>query len=488
MKRPGLAALVVMVLALPACSRKFEPPARPFTVEPPKTWSAAEVSADAMRQEDWWAVFGDGALDRAITEALTKNQDLRAVAVRIEAAQAEARIAGAALQPNVELSLNRGRQRQNFVGLPIPGREGSVLSTTYTTAGVGLNFGWEADLWGRVKSGHIAALAGVEAQQADLAGARLSLSGQTAKAWLAAIEAQRQVAVARDTLDSYQVSAERVRARFERGLRPSLDLRLALTEVSRAEALLEQRREQLSAAVRQLEILLGRYPSGEYALAEDLPLVPTGVPAGLPSELVHRRPDLAAAERRLLAADARIAEAKAELRPRFSLTSGTGTSSNQLRDLLSQDVFVWNLLGNLVQPLFNGGRLKAGVKLNEARAREAASLYEQALLEAYGEVETALAAEGRLAERERALEAATKQSLAARDLAEQRYQAGLADITTVLASQRSALESESQLLSVRRARLENRINLYLALGGGFRNTFTAKPPAAASDAAREPTT
>ncbi len=482
-------APAVFVLLLAGCSRKFQPPVHSFSVDPPQSWKAESTLQGASPRDDWWAAFADGGLDAAISEALTRNQDLRAAAARIDAAEAEARIAGAAGQPNLELSLSRGRQRQNFVGLPIPGNEGRVLSTTYTTAGLGLDFSWEADLWGRIKSGHLAALANVQAQEADLAGARLSLSGQAAKAWFAAIEAQRQLGVARDTLESYRVSAERVRARFERGLKPSLDLRLALTEVSRAEALLQQRREQLDAALRQLEILVGRYPSAEYVLAEDLPRVPAGVPAGLPSELVHRRPDLAAAERRLLAADARIEQARAELRPRFSLTSGTGTASNQLRDLLNNDVFVWNFLGGVVQPFFNGGRLKAGVRLNEARAREAAATYEDALLSAYGEVETALAAEQMLAEREAALEDATRQSLAARDLAEQRYQAGLTDITTVLTAQRSALESESQLLAVRRTRLDNRVNLYLALGGGFRSeSITAPPPASSFSSAKEPTT
>jgi len=474
MTRLGLAAIAAALIALPACTRKFEPPARALTVEAPRNWSASEASPGVM-QEDWWAAFGDRGLDQAISEAMTRNHDLRAAASRIEAAQSEARIAGAALQPNVDVSVSRGRQRQNFVGLPIPGREDSVLSTTYTTAGLGLNLSWEADVWGRIKSNQIAAVANVEGRQADLAGARLSLQGQTAKAWFGAIEAQKQLAVARDTLESYQVSAERVRARFERGLRPSLDLRLALTEVSAAEALLEQRRLQLDAAIRQLEVMLGRYPSGGYALAEDLPGVPSAVPAGLPAELVHRRPDLVAAERGLLAADARIEQAKAELRPRFRLTSGTGTASNQLKDLLNNDLFVWNFLGNFVQPLFNGGRLKAEVARNEAQAREAAALYESALLRAYGEVETALAAENLLAERERALEAATAQSLAARDLAEQRYQAGLADIITVLSSQRAALDAESQLIAVRRMRLENRIDLHLALGGGFEMRSFATP-------------
>ena len=461
----GVAGLC-FVLALAACSRRFQPPVHQLDVAAPQAWTGGEIRPD-LGETKWWAGFADPGLDKAIREALTRNHDLQAAAARLAAAEAEARIAGAALRPNADLSLNRGFQRQNFVGLPIPGREGSVLSATYNSAGVSLDVSWEADLWGRIQAGKLAAAATTDARRADLAGARLSLAGQTAKAWFSAIEAQRQVGLARASLRSYETSAERVRERFKRGIRPSLDLRLALTEVARAQAVLRQRVEQHDRAVRQLEILLGQYPEGEYPLAEDLPRVTSRVPGGLPSELVHRRPDLVAGERELLAADARIAQSQAELRPKFSLTTGSGTSSNQLRDLMDPGFFAGNVLGNLVQPLYNSGRLKAGVRRDEARAREVAANYEGAVLRAYSEVESALAAESELAEREAALESATKQSLGARDEAERRYRAGLADIITVLASQRTAFDSESQLLNIRRLRLDNRVDLHLALGGGF---------------------
>ena len=470
-RRQRTLASCALVLALAAatagCGRTLARPERSFTVAAPEAWTGGETLPEAS-EGDWWAYFADPRLDRAISQALTYNHDLRAAAARVDAAQAEARIAGAAELPEIDLTLNRGRQRQNFVGFPIPGAEGSVLSRTYTNAGLSLALRWEADVWGRVKSGKLAAMAQTQVRQADLAGVRLSLSGQTAKAWFAAIEARRQVGIARASLDSYRFSAERVRARFESGIRSPLDLRLALSELARAEALLEQRREEADRALRGLEILVGRYPQADYELAEDLPAVPSGVPAGLPAELVHRRPDLAASERQLLVADARIAQAKADLRPRFSLTSATGTSSNTLQDLLNNDVFVWSFLGGVVQPIFNRDRLKATVSQNEALAREAAASYEGSILAAYNEVESALAAEDVLARREKALEEATKQSLAARDLAEQRYRLGLEDIITLLSSQRTALDSESQLLTVRRLRLDNRVNLHLALGGGFR--------------------
>ena len=467
-----------LVLAA-GCSRPLQRPERSLSVAPPKVWQGGETITAASEETDWWAHFGDRGLDNAVSRALTFNQDLRAAAARVSAAEAEARIAGAAMRPSVDLSLNRGRQRQNFVGLPIPGREGSVLSTTYSSAGVSLGIAWEADVWGRINAGKLVAAATTQARQADLIAARLSLTGQVTKAWFAAIEAQRQVGLTRASLKSYETSAERVRERFQRGLRPSLDLRLALTEIQRGEALLQQRQEQLRRAVRQLEILLGDYPKGEHALAEDLPRVPEAVPAGLPSELVHRRPDLVSVERELLAADARIQQSKADLRPRFSLTTSGGTASNSLTDLLDGDFLAWSLIGGLTQPIYNRGRLKTAVKRDEAHAREVAARYESAMLRAYGEVESALAAASALAGREKALEAATKQSLGARDEAERRYRAGLAGIITVLSSQRTALDSESQLLTVRRQRLDNRVDLHLALGGGF---ATNVPPADSAQA------
>ncbi len=463
---PRTLFVLSLLVLIAGCSRPLQRPERTFTVAPPKVWQGGETipSDDGV---DWWAYFGDRGLDNALTRALTFNQDLRAAAARVSAAEAEARIAGAALRPSADLSLNRSRQRQNFVGLPIPGREGSVLSTTYSSAGVSLGISWEPDVWGRINAGKLAAIAATQVRQADLVAARLSLTGQVTKAWFAAIEAQRQVGLARASLQSYETSAERVRERFQRGLRPSLDLRLALTEIQLGEALLQQRQEQLRRGIRQLEILLGDYPKGEHDLAEDLPRVPEAVPAGLPSELVHRRPDLVSVERELLGADARIQQSKADLRPRFSLTAAGGTASSSLTDLLDGTFLAWSLIGGLTQPIYDRSRLKTAVKRDEARAREIAARYESAILRAYGEVESALASESALAGREKALEAATKLSLGARDEAERRYRAGLADIITVLSTQRIALDSESQLLTVRRQRLDNRVDLHLAIGGGF---------------------
>jgi multidrug efflux system outer membrane protein len=464
----GWAGTIVLLstVAVVGCTRQLPPPEHTFRVITPDQWSSGEL-APVPSGTDWWTYFGNAELERIIGEALEGSYDLRAASARIDAARADAVIAGAPLLPDANVTINRSQQRQNFIGFPISGSEGNVLSTTSTNYGLRVNASWEPDLWGRIKSGESAALTNTRIRFADLAAARLSLGGQVAKVWFGAVEAQRQLDLARATLESFRVSSERVRARFQGGLRPSLDLRLALTEVARAEAALEQRIEQRDRGIRQLEALMGRYPSGEYALGAELPTLPDVIPGGLPAELVHRRPDLVVAELQLVAADTRIAQAQADLRPRFSLTSGAGTSSGSLLDLIDKDLLVWNFVGNLVQPLFNNGRLKAAVVRNESLAEEAVANYETRLLASYREVESALGAEAVLRRRERALEEAVLQSSAARTLAEQRYQAGLTDIITVLSAQRTAYNSESQLLGIRRVRLDNRVDLHIALGGGF---------------------
>lgn len=415
----------------------------------------------------WWTDFGDPALDDVVASTLQRNYDLRAAAARLDQALADSRIAGADLQPRLQVGLNGSQRKQNFIGFPIPGAEDRVLSSVFTNYGVSLDLTWEVDLWGRLQAGARAALADLQSRAADLRAAQLSLAGQTTKAWFAIAEAQQQLRLAEATVASFRASSEQVRERFEQGLRPALDVRLALSNLASAEALREQRGQQLDASIRQLEVLMGRYASGAMAAPSTLPAAPAVIPGGLPSDLVRRRPDVVAAERRIAAARQRLRVAQRELYPQFSLTASTGTATDALQDLVKRDFGVWTLLGNLVQPLLQGGRLRAGVDRAEARAAEELAAYANTTLQAFSEVETALAAEEYLVERERYLEISAEQSRAAETIADDRYRSGLDDYITVLESQRLALQAEGDLIAARRQRLENRVDLYLALGGGF---------------------
>lgn len=463
------AILTASALALSCASApKMQP--SPVKNQAPDAWTAGSTTSDSQSIKlNWWSDFQDNGLDSLVTNALKYNYNLKAAAKRVQAARAQATIVGAPLFPQLSLGLNGAKRRQNFIGFPIPGSTpGSVLSTTTSSYGVSTNVNWEIDLWGRLRNNKAAALADWQGTQADHLGARLSLSGQTAKAWFAAIEARRQLDLAQATRANFRSVNDQIQTRYERGLRPPLDLRLSLSNVATAEAVVAQRQQQYDSTVRQLEILLGRYPAAELAVAQDLPPMPAPVPAGLPADIIARRPDLMLVERQLAAANARVKVAKRARYPSISLTGSGGTSSANLSNLLKGDFVVWSFAGSLLQPLFQGGRLRAGVKLAEANQEQVLANFAEQALRAYGEVESALIAETYLLDRENALREASEQAVAARALAENRYTRGLSDVVTLLDSQRRAFDAEGQYLTVRRQRLDARVDLYLSLGGGFK--------------------
>ena len=320
-------------------------------VDLPVTWTATEVPVGQIAI-DWWTDFDDPGLSAAVETVLTHNYDLQTAAARLERAAADARAAAAGLRPTIQASYSGSRRQQNFVGFPILGGEDRVLSMISTNHGVSLDVSWEIDLWGRLRAGSQAALADLQRSAADLWGAQLSIAGQTVKAWFAIAEAQQQVNLSRQTVDSFRESEEQLRDRFEAGIRPALDLRLALLNLSNAEALLQQRLQQLDSSTRQLEVLLGQYPDGTTDTPPSLPATTPAVPSGLPADLVGRRPDLVAAERNLAASEARLGVARKELLPQISLTAATGSATNSLRSLINGDFSIWSLLGNIVAPLW----------------------------------------------------------------------------------------------------------------------------------------
>lgn len=456
------------LFTLTACTPSAPPATQPETgIELPDAWTAENDETAAPPTERWWEDFNAVPLTAAIDRALEYNTDMLMAAARVDQAAAQARIAGADLKPQLSAGLSGLRAKRNFVGFPIPGSEGRVLTTVSSNFGVSVDLSWEIDLWGRLNAQAREGIAVFQASQADYQGMRLSIAGQTAKAWFAVAEAQVQLDLAERTVASLTRSAGQVRSRFERGIRPPLDLRLALAQLYAAQASVQARKRQLDFAGRQMEVLLGLYPGRNLVFPEQLIATPVEIPAGLPAELVSRRPDLVAAERRLTASQQRLKGAHAALYPRLSLTASGGTSSSGLTDLVDGNFSVWSLAGNLVAPLFQGGRLRAGVDLAAAGIDENLAGYIGSALRAYSEVESTLAAEEFLAERVSALEKATEQSRAATKLAFDRYRNGLEGYITVLDSQRRTFEAESAWIAGRRERLDNRVDLYLALGGGF---------------------
>jgi NodT family efflux transporter outer membrane factor (OMF) lipoprotein len=455
-------SLAVMMAGC-ASAPEYKPP--PVEIEAPSMWTAGALDTASATNDDtrWWSGFADTRLDSLVEEALLYNIDLVVAAARVDQAAAIAKIAGAGKWPQLSAGFRGSRQKNIIVGIPIPGDK-SIHNNSF---GVSLDAQWEIDLWGRINKAETAALANVEASWADLTAARLSIAAQAAKAWFAVTEARQQVELAEQTVESFRTSADYVRKRYQQGVRSSLDVRLALANLAAAEALLELRHEQLDRAKRQLEILLGRYPAAAIVAPADLPNMPHDLPGGLPSELLIRRPDLVAAERRYAASQAKISESRRAFFPRITLTGVAGTLSSQVDDLVKGEFSVWSLAAGLTQPIFQGGRLRADLAQSHAVADQALAGYALSLLRAFGEVESAIVSEYRLARRVEYTQEAADQSVAAQTLAERQYAAGLADYITVLETQRRALNSVSELITVKRERLDARINLHVALGGGF---------------------
>ena len=430
----------------------------------PDHWTATNPLTSQITP-DWLGSFADPALTALVNDGLNNNFDLKVAAARVDAARQQTIIAGAGRWP--QLGFLAGYVRTNS-GTGV--LNNGIGNPDYSAFDALFTLSWEVDVWGRIKATQQASRQDAEAVFADFRGARLSLAARTAQSYFELIEANLQAEVAEQSSKDRRTIVELVRGRFARGLTRGLDLRLALTDLANAEAQVAQSRNQVQIVTRRLEVLLGRYPNGHrdsrIASLRFLPMPPAVLSAGLPSQLLERRPDLVAAFSRLRAMDSRVESAKKALLPRITLTASGGTSSSALAELVDPRAAAWNLAAGLLQPIFTGGRLKGEIHLNEALTKEALNRYRSTVLNAFREVEQALAAEQWLRAQEQALQEAVEQTRASRKLAVTSYQQGLIEILTLLDSYRSTLNAQSAHLTVQRQLLSNRIDLYLALGGG----------------------
>lgn len=425
------------------------------TVPQAADWAETAGVQGVLPSNDWVGDFNDTTLSTLIEDALENNTSVRAAYAQYQAAQAGARIAGADRLPSVNGSLSASRTEN-----------GNDLLPDSTNLGAGINASWEVDLWGRIRDQVDASELQVSASAADLAGARLAIAGQVAQTWINLIEAYLLVDLSERDVETLTRALRLTTRRFEGGITGSSDVRLARTQLANSVALQASRKQIFAATGRSLEVLLRRYPSGELRSATDLPVLPNLNGVGVPSEILQRRPDLLAADRRLAAAGLNVDVAKKNLLPRITLTGGINSSSPSFDNLFDIDSVIANAAAGLTQPLFQGGRLRAGVKQQEAFLRAQLEQYTGQVLGAYLEVENALNGEIRLAEQEAALRTSLQEAFAAEERLELRYTEGLATILQLLDAQTRRITAESQLINARAERLANRIRLHLALGGG----------------------
>jgi NodT family efflux transporter outer membrane factor (OMF) lipoprotein len=443
-------------LLLTACVSSREEAAtaaRSSLPETPDVWAAAQAAVGDV-QVGWIDAFEDETLRALVREAQENNRDLQAAAANVERSWALARQAGAALLPSVDLAA--GAAQSGIVGESSSGN-----------LDVSLQASWEVDIWGRLRAGRQAAVVSAEAAEADLRYAQHSLAAAVADAYFVAIEAGLQANVTRETFEALTETNRIVTVQYENGFASSEELALSKSDLATAQASLAAAEGSQRDALRALELLLGRYPAADVQVRESLPGVPPAPPAGVPSEILERRPDLIAAERRVAAAFNSLDQARAAQLPRISLTAGAGASSDQLSSLLDPGNVAWSLGTNLLAPIFDGGALAAQVEAATAEQQGAIAAYGQAALNAFKEVETSLDQNVVLSERQASLSVAAAQASEALRVFQLRHQEGDIQLLDVLTVQRRVFSAESSLLSVERGRLEQWVNLNLALGGSW---------------------
>lgn len=474
MRAAGLTLRVAAaaVAAGAGCAGLRAPVAEPELDFAAEAGAGAPEASGGAAPADWWTSFGERELDLVVDRALARNLDLEGAAARLARAAAEAGAARSALFPGADAGVTRLAERRNFIGLPIPGlEEGEVLTADYVAYGLSLDLSWEAALWNAATPRARAARAGFEAAVFEAAGARVSLAGQAARLYFLAVEAREQARLAEAAAANREEAARWLRERARIGEAPLAAVDAAEARAAEAQAESAARREAFGAAVRAVEVLVTDYPDGVpgpgWTLDAGLPGEIAPAPAGVPADLIARRPDVARAERRLAASREFTTIARRARWPQFRLTGSVGTATTGLRRLVDGDFSVWSLLGGIAAPIFQGGRLRAEIRREEAADRAALAEYADAALTAYQEVEAGLAAERALAETADRAAAALEESRRALRRTEALRRSGLASRSESLDAERAALAAEAAHLSRVRARLDNRVNLFLALGGGF---------------------
>jgi outer membrane protein, multidrug efflux system len=425
---------------------------------PSSTWKAAPEVTGGI-QDNWIATFGDPQLDQLVTEAMAHSPDLRVASTKVEAAAQYVELARAALRPAVNL-IGTG-------GLKMGG--GDINSALQ---GASLGASWEPDLWGRLRYGRNAAEATYASMQADFEFSRQSLAAMVAKSWFAATETWLQLQIVEGMAKSGGELVTLAEKRRRVGPGTEQEIVLARASLGSLEDSARQVKLAHEQAVRALELLLGRYPATELEARRDLPQLSGPVPAGLPLEMLERRPDMVAAERRVAAAFNRVGEAKAARLPRIVLNANVAAISSEILQL--QEDYQNPTAGagaRLIAPIYQGGALETQVVIRTIEQKQAVAEYARLALRALDDVEEALAAGKALAERYQLLLRAVMDNELALDLMRKSFRVGQIDQRTIEQQQLNLYSARLALLRVESEQLSQRVNLHLALGGSFQ-----KPP------------
>jgi multidrug efflux system outer membrane protein len=427
---------------------------------------AGENKGPYLEQGNWWETFGDPKLNRLVGKAMAENYNIKKAAAKVLEVRALFTQTESGLYPSLDAS---GKASKRQVTAP-------ALNRRYETYDLSLAASYDLDLWGRLQRATEAARADLlQAEESRLTVIH-SIIAEVVSAYLNIEALERRLEVAERSIEAFRSSLELVKYRYERGLVSILDLRQARRSLAQNLAVVPQLRLELGKQQQKLSILTGSYPKTEKARKQPDNYFPhlNPVPAGLPSELLLRRPDLRAALANLKALNARVGEAMAARFPKITLTGGFGYTSDALGDLFRPDSQIYNLSGGLMQSLFDAGALKARQKAAEARYEEGMADFAQKALTAFSEVEGALLTRKELLEKRELTRQSLAEAKATRDVAWKRYQHGLTDYLQVLDAQKTYFQVEDNLVSTEQAILTNRVTLHRVLGGDWGSELNPK--------------
>lgn len=432
-------------------------PQQQAKIDVPSLWNEASQGQHRKISTGWLSQFNDPRMTSLVREAIRKNNNLQAAAHRLKSTRESTITSRASRLPSINAS---GSTSRSYAGLgPAPG------------ASYGLSFSasWEIDVWGRLRDLDYATRSDYEAALADFRSAQLSLAINTAKSWVSLTESQQQLDLAEKTLVDFKKSLSLISRRQKEALLRAVDVQLGRNNVASAERNLRNRTLQRDEAARSLQLLLGRYPSGELQATSDLPLLRSSVPAGLPSELLSRRPDLAASRARIYSSALRTDAARKNLLPSLRLTGSGGTGSDQLRRALDPAYLTWSLASSIAQTIYQGGAPSAQARAALERNKAVIHDYVQSALQAFREVESALQIDRSLREQETFLLIEVEQAGKAQSASERDLGLGIegSSVLEILEAQRRAVNARGSLIRLRNQRIQNRLDLHLALGGDF---------------------